>query len=90
MLGLGKKWLLDLRGFADAATETSMSRIVRDDVVRHFSSRECDVPILFDGTPASPGGAALEGDMTIDTLDSHDGRKLTKAHVGCGVLPGLL
>lgn len=90
MLGLGRKWLLDLLGFADAATETSMSRIVRDDVVRHFSSRECEVPILFDGRPASPGGAALEGDMTIDALDSQDGHKLTKGHVGCGVLPGLL
>jgi 2-methylcitrate dehydratase PrpD len=28
--------------------------------------------------------------MTIDALDAHDGHKLTKGHVGCGVIPGLI
>jgi 2-methylcitrate dehydratase PrpD len=28
--------------------------------------------------------------MTIDALDGHDGHKLTKGHVGCGVFPALL
>lgn len=90
MLGLGRKWLLDLIGVAAGATETAMSRIMRDHVVAHFAPGERKVPILFDGRLASPGGAALAGGITIDALDAHDGHKLTKGHVGCGVLPALL
>lgn len=90
MLGLGRKWLLDLLGVAAGATETSMSRIMRDHVAEHFAPGNRKVPMLFDGRLASPGGAALAGGMTIDALDAHDGHKLTKGHVGCGVLPALL
>ena len=28
--------------------------------------------------------------MTIDALDAHDGHKLTKGHVGCGVVPSVI
>ncbi len=90
MLGLGRKWLLDLLGVAAGATETRMSHIIRDHVVEHFAPNERKVPMLFDGRLASPGGAALAGGITIDALDAHDGHKLTKGHVGCGVLPALL
>jgi len=90
MFGLGRKWLLDLLGVAAGGTETSMSRIMRDHVAEHFAPGRRKVPMLFDGRLASPGGAALAGGITIDALDAHDGHKLTKGHVGCGVLPALL
>lgn len=90
MLGLGRKWLLDLLGVAAGATDTRMSRIMRDHVAEHFAPGQRKVPMLFDGRLASPGGAALAGGITIDALDAHDGHKLTKGHVGCGVLPALL
>ena len=28
--------------------------------------------------------------MTIDSLDAHDGQKLTKGHVGCGLIPSII
>ena len=90
MLGLGRKWLLDLLGVAAGATETSMSRIMRDHAAEHFAPGQRKVPMLFDGRLVSPAGAALAGGITIDALDAHDGHKLTKGHVGCGVLPALL
>lgn len=90
MLSLGRKWLLDLLGVAARATDTRMSRIMRDHVAEHFAPGHRKVPMLFDGRLASPGGAALAGGITIDALDAHDGHKLTKGHVGCGVLPALL
>ena len=37
-----------------------------------------------------PAGAALANGMTIDSVDAHDGQKLTKGHVGCGVIPALM
>lgn len=90
MLGLGRKWLLDLLGVAAGATETRMSCIIRGHAAEHFAPGQCRVPMLFDGRLVSPGGAALAGGITIDALDAHDGHKLTKGHVGCGVLPALL
>jgi 2-methylcitrate dehydratase PrpD len=90
MLGLGRKWLLDLLGVAAGATQIAMSQIMRDHVAEHFAPGKRKVPMLFDGRLASPGGAALAGGITIDALDAHDGHKLTKGHVGCGVLPALL
>ncbi len=90
MLGLGRKWLLDLLGVAAGATDTRMSRIMREHVAEHFAPGHRKAAMLFDGRLASPGGAALAGGITIDALDAHDGHKLTKGHVGCGVLPALL
>jgi len=90
MLGLARKWLLDLLGVAAGATETAMSRIIRDHAAEHFAPGQRKAAMLFDGRMVSPSGAALAGGMTIDALDAHDGHKLTKGHVGCGVLPALL
>ena len=90
MLGLGRKWLLDLLGVATGATGTAMSRLIRNHAAEHFAPNQRKAAILFDGRLVSPGGAALAGGMTIDALDAHDGHKLTKGHVGCGVLPALL
>lgn len=90
MLGIGRKWLLDLLGVAAAATDIKMSRLVRDHAADHFAAGSRPVPMLFDGRLVSPTGAALSGGCTIDALDAHDGHKLTKGHVGCGVLPALL
>ena len=90
MLGLGRKWLLDLLGVAAGATGTAMSRLIRNHAAEHFAPNQRKAAILFDGRLVSPSGAALAGGMTIDALDAHDGHKLTKGHVGCGVLPALL
>ena len=89
MLGIGRKWLLDLLGVAAAGAETRMSRIIRDHAVEHFAPGQRKVHMLFDDRLVSPSGAALAGGITIDALDGHDGHKLTKGHVGCGVLPAL-
>jgi len=89
VLGLGRKWLLDLLGVAVGGTQTDMSRIMRDHAVDHFAAGKHKAQMLFDGRTVSPSGAALAGGITIDALDGHDGHKLTKGHVGCGVLPAL-
>ena len=38
MLGLGRKWLLDLAGVAAGATDTAMSRIIRNHAADHFAA----------------------------------------------------
>ncbi|MEI4261368.1 MmgE/PrpD family protein [Roseovarius sp. D0-M9] len=85
-----RRWLLDLIGVAAGGTCTELSRIIRDHAGAHFGAGTRQARILFDGRVASPAGAALAGAMSIDALDGHDGHKLTKGHVGCGVLPALL
>ena len=49
MLGLGRKWLLDLLGVAAGATDTNMSRIMRDHAAEHFAPGKHKVAMLFDG-----------------------------------------
>lgn len=90
MLALGRRWLLDLIGVAAGGTRTRLSQIIRDHAAEHFAPGRFHARMLLDGRPVSPAGAALAGGMTIDALDGHDGHKLTKGHVGCGVLPALL
>lgn len=90
VLSLARRWLLDLLGVAAGGTATRLSRIIRDHAVEHFAAGRRRSRLLFDGRVASPAGAALAGGMTIDALDGHDGHKLTKGHVGCGVLPALM
>ncbi len=85
-----RRWLLDLIGVAAGGSRTDLSRIVRDHAARHFAAGDRPARMLFDGRPVSPAGAALAGGMTIDSLDGHDGHKLTKGHVGCGTFPALL
>jgi 2-methylcitrate dehydratase PrpD len=83
-------WLLDLCGVAAAGSRTRLSRIVRDHAADQFAAGSVPARLLMDGRPVSPAGAALAGGMTIDAVDGHDGHKLTKGHVGCGIFPALL
>jgi 2-methylcitrate dehydratase PrpD len=89
-LELARKWLLDLIGVAAGGSQTQLSRIIRNHAADHFAAGKHTAHMLFDGRSVSPAGAALSGGMTIDALDAHDGHKLTKGHVGCGILPALL
>jgi 2-methylcitrate dehydratase PrpD len=90
ILSQGRRWLLDLLGVAAGGTSTRLSQIIRAHAVEHFAPGRRRARVLFDGRVASPVGATMAGGMTIDALDGHDGHKLTKGHVGCGVLPALL
>ncbi|MEO9777500.1 MAG: MmgE/PrpD family protein [Sedimentitalea sp.] len=85
-----RRWLLDLVGVAAGGSQTGLSRIIRDHAASQFGAGGKSARMLFDGRTVSPAGAALAGGMTIDALDGHDGHKLTKGHVGCGVFPALL
>jgi 2-methylcitrate dehydratase PrpD len=78
----------DTLGVAAGGSRTELSRIIRSHAARQFGGGSA--AIWWDGRVASPAGAALANAMTIDALDAHDGHKLTKGHVGCGVIPGLV
>lgn len=81
--------LLDLLAVAIAGSTTSLSRVTRDHAHRHMPSP--DGPrLLFDGRRASPPGAALANAATIDSVDGHDGHRLTKGHAGAAILPAAL
>lgn len=79
---------VDTLGVAVGGTQTALSRIIRNHAFRQFGGS--DAVLWFDGRRVSAAGAALANGMTIDSLDAHDGHKLTKGHVGCGVLPGVI
>jgi len=85
---------LDLLGVAASGTATTLSKIVRQHAFEHFAPRASPgfegCRIMFDGRRCSVPGAVLAGGMQIDSVDAHDGHKLTKGHVGCGVLPAAL
>lgn len=83
--------LMDIIGVAVVGSETPTARIITDYVVSQMSAGEgCpSAPLLFDGRRVSAAGAALAGGMMIDSLDAHDGQKLTKGHVGCGIVPAI-
>jgi len=85
-----RRWLLDLAGIAAGGVEMDVSRIIRSHAASQFGPGTRSARMLFDGRRVSPAGAALAGGMTIDALDGHDGHKLTKGHVGCGVFPAAL
>ncbi|MFY0312140.1 MmgE/PrpD family protein [Leisingera sp. D0M16] len=87
-----RRWLLDLVGVAAGGSQTRLSAIIRDHAAAHFGAgtKKKSARMLLDGRSVSPAGAALAAGMTIDALDGHDGHKLTKGHVGCGVLPAIL
>jgi len=87
---MGRRCLLDLLGVGAAGTRTPLGGIISDHAAGHFGVGSHAAPMLFDGRLVSPAGAALAGGMTIDSVDAHDGHRLTKGHAGCGVLPGLL
>ena len=85
---VAKRAVLDLLGVALGGAQTDLSRIIRNHAARQFGGAEASM--LLDGRRVSVAGAALAGGMMIDALDAHDGQKLTKGHVGCGVFPALL
>jgi len=80
--------LVDTLGVAVGGSQTQLSQIIHTHAVRHFGGT--GATLWQDGRTVSPLGAALANGMTIDALDAHDGHKLTKGHVGCGVVPGLI
>ncbi len=90
IVAFAKRCLLDLIGVAAAGRTTELSRIIHDHAAAHFGPGTAAAPMLFDGRMVSPAGAALAGGMTIDSIDAHDGNKLTKGHTGCSQLPALL
>ena len=79
---------VDTLGVAVGGSETKLSQIIHAHAVRQFGGSSAT--LWQDGRKVSAAGAALANGMTIDSLDAHDGHKLTKGHVGCGVLPGLI
>jgi 2-methylcitrate dehydratase PrpD len=80
--------LMDTIGVSAAASKTRLSEIITAHAVRMFGGDQSGV--WWSGNTASPVGAALANGMTIDAVDAHDGQKLTKGHIGCGLIPGLL
>ena len=79
---------IDTLGVAVGGSQTKLSQIIHAHAARQFGGD--DSTLWQDGRKVSAVGAALANGMTIDALDAHDGNKLTKGHVGCGVLPGLI
>lgn len=86
----GRRCLLDLVGVAIAGRRTELSSIIHDHAASHFGAGSKRAPLFLDGRSVSPGGSALALGMTIDSIDAHDGNKLTKGHTGCHQLPALL
>ena len=80
--------LMDIIGVAAVGAQTPTARIITDYVIAQMSAGEGypSAPILFDGRQVSPAGAALAGGMMIDSLDAHDGQKLTKGRPKGGIL----
>lgn len=79
---------VDTCGVAVGGSQTQLSKIIHNHAARQFGGSSAT--LWQDGRTVSAAGAALANGMTIDALDAHDGHKLTKGHVGCGVLPGLI
>ncbi|MDD9910562.1 MAG: MmgE/PrpD family protein [Ahrensia sp.] len=79
---------VDTIGVGIAASQTPLSLIIRNHAARMFGGN--DAALWVDGRKVSAVGAALANGMTIDALDAHDGHKLTKGHIGCGLIPGLV
>ncbi|WP_193371072.1 MmgE/PrpD family protein [Pelagibius marinus] len=86
----GRRLLLDTLGTAAAGSATRASRILRDHAARFHGAGEAGARLLFDGRRVAPQGAALAGAGSIDSIDAHDGHRLTKGHAGVTVLPALL
>jgi 2-methylcitrate dehydratase PrpD len=82
--------LLDTIGVAAAATATNNSRIVRDFASAMFGATGgSGARLMFDGRSVSLPGAGFGNAGSIDSLDAHDGQKLTKGHMGVVVVPAM-
>ena len=80
--------LIDTLGVAVAGSQTPLSKIIHNHAASQFGGNRAS--LWHDGRKTSAAGAALANAMTIDSIDAHDGHKLTKGHVGCGVIPALI
>lgn len=82
--------LTDTLGVAVAGSQTKLSTIIHNHAAEHFGAGSNKPANLWnDGRQVSAAGAALANGMTIDAVDAHDGQKLTKGHIGCGVIPAI-
>lgn len=91
-VAVGHKCLLDLLGVAVAGRTTELSSIIHDHAVANFGAGpgSPSAQLAFDGRHTSPAGAAMAVGMTIDSIDAHDGHRLTKGHSGVHQLAALL
>ncbi|MCS6911566.1 MAG: MmgE/PrpD family protein, partial [Anaerolineales bacterium] len=80
--------LLDTVGAGLGGRLTACSRIILDFAACHFGGH--GARLWLDGREVSPTGAALANGMTVDSLDIHDGHKLTKGHAGAALIPAAL
>ncbi len=87
-----KRCLMDLIGVLAAGSTTETARIINNHATRYFAagSDDTSAPLMGDGRVAGAVGIALAGGMVIDSIDAHDGMRLTKGHAGCGILPALI
>ncbi|MGF1631450.1 MAG: MmgE/PrpD family protein [Kiloniellaceae bacterium] len=86
----GRRALLDTLGSAAAGRATRASCILRDHAARYYGAGASGARLLLDGRRVAPQGAALAGAGSIDSVDAHDGHRLTKGHAGVTVVPTLL
>ncbi len=88
---MSKRCLLDTLGVALSARTTEASQIGAKFAAMNFGPTDQSRSRLlgFDGTCSVPG-AAFSGAILIDSMDAHDGHRLTKGHAGATVLPSLL
>lgn len=80
--------MFDTIGVSAAASKTQLSKLIHDHASRMFGGDAAS--LWWDGRTVSPVGAALSNAMSIDALDAHDGQKLTKGHIGCGLIPSIM
>ncbi len=85
-----RRCLLDLVGVAAAGTRTPLSEIMRNHAHSQAPAGTHAPRLLFDGRRVGAAHAALANAATIDSMDGHDGHRLTKGHAGAAVLPGVL
>ena len=78
---------LDLLGTYIAGTQTPLYRLLSKTTPIQFGGRSSSLSGL---AGLSPSGVALIDGMTLDSVDAHDGFRMAKGHVGCGLLPGLI
>ena len=80
--------LVNTLGVGVAASQIPLSRTIHNHATRQFGGT--GATLWQNGRRVNAAGAALANGMTIDALDAHDGMKLTKGHMGCGIFPALI
>ncbi|MBS1270375.1 MAG: hypothetical protein MAG794_01330 [Gammaproteobacteria bacterium] len=88
---MARRCLLDTLGVALAASQTEAAAISARFALSQLGATSGSRSSLigFDGG-CSAAGAALAGGLLVDSLDAHDGHRLTKGHAGASVIPALL